>query len=209
MALLNPASSLPAAGAAGRTLQPEPFRRRLAAAAAAAALLFLAACESGGGADGDPASASESTSADTADAAATAGESTASESTASESTASESTVAVTPDESAAGPPGSGIATGRPFVVIRFPDGGTEYETELSAAVRLAQERKPGFAVDMAAVAPSAGSPKALKDSIDATLGRADAVIQSLSSMGVGRDRIHLVSYSSPDADVTEIRLYIR
>jgi hypothetical protein len=204
MALLNPASSLPAAGAAGRTLQPEPFRRRLAAAAAAAALLFLAACESGGGADGDPASASESTSADTADAAATAGESTA-----SESTASESTVAVTPDESAAGPPGSGIATGRPFVVIRFPDGGTEYETELSAAVRLAQERKPGFAVDMAAVAPSAGSPKALKDSIDATLGRADAVIQSLSSMGVGRDRIHLVSYSSPDADVTEIRLYIR
>lgn len=193
MALLNPASSSPAAGAAGRTLQPQPFPRRLAAAAVL--LLALAACESGGSGTEEPA-ASESTSADSA-------------ATASDSAASKSTAAATPDDSAAGPPGSGIAAGTPFVVIRFPDGSTEYETELSAAVHRAQERKPGFALDMAAVAPSAGSPEALKESIDGTLARADQVIQSLSGMGIGRDRIHLVSYSSPDADVTEIRLYIR
>lgn len=194
MALLNPVSSSPAAGAAGQILQPHPFHRRLAAAAVL--LLALAACESGGSGTEEPAASSEPASEDSA--AATG-----------ESAASESTAAVTPDDSAAGPPGSGIATGTPFVVIRFPDSSTEYETELSAAVRRAQERKPGFAIDMAAVAPSAGSPEALKDSIDATLGRADQVIQSLSGLGIGRDRIHLVSYSSPDADVTEIRLYIR
>jgi len=195
MALLNPVSSLPAADAAGRSLQADPFHRRLAAVAAAAALLFLAACESGGGGNEEPAAASESTSADTADS--------------SDSTAGESTAAVTPDESPAEPPGSGIAGGTPFVVIRFPNGGTEYETELSAAMRRAQERKPGFALDMAAVAPTGGSPEALKQSNDQALARADDVIQSLSTLGIGRDRIHLVSYSGPDADVIEIRLYIR
>ena len=46
------------------------------------------------------------------------------------------------DESGAAPPGSGIATGTPFVVIFFPDSNTDYETELAAAIRKAQERKP-------------------------------------------------------------------
>jgi hypothetical protein len=35
------------------------------------------------------------------------------------------------------------------------------------------------------------------------------VIGSLASLGVGRDRINLVSYSAQESDVIEIRLYIR
>lgn len=187
MALLKSVSFPPAAGAAGRPAQAESIYRALAVAL----LLALPGCQSGG--DGKP--AEEGTAA--SDSAPAGTEST------------ESAAPAVADESAAAPPGSGIATGRPFVVIRFPTSSTEYETELAAALRKAKERKPGFALDMAAVAPSAGSPEALKDSTAQALARADEVMQSLGTMGVPRDRVHLVSYSSPDADVTEIRLYIR
>ncbi|HEY7687222.1 MAG TPA: hypothetical protein VH835_00940 [Dongiaceae bacterium] len=191
MALLIPVSLGPAAGAAGRSRRAVPARLPLAAAAAL--LLALSACESGGGnGNGAEESAAEPTAAGAA-----------------ESAAADMAAAVTQDESAAAPPGSGIATNRPFVVILFPDGSVDYETELRATMRRAQERKPGFALDMAAVAPSVGTIEELNDNARQALARADQVMQSLGTMGIGRDRINLVTYSSPDTDVTEIRLYIR
>jgi hypothetical protein len=188
MALLTSVSFPPAAGAAGRPRQADPICRLLLLAGLL--LLALAGCQS----DGGTAAEDQETAPDSAPA-----------STESPEPAAPSV----PDESAAAPPGSGIATGRPFVVIRFPNAGTEYETELAAALREATERKPGFALDMAAVAPSAGSPEALKDTSARALDRADEVMQTLGTLGIPRDRIHLVSYGSPDADVIEIRLYIR
>lgn len=114
-----------------------------------------------------------------------------------------------PDESAAGPPGSGIATGRPYLVILFPGGGVDYEEQLAAAMRQAQARKPGFALDMAAVAPSAASPETLKDNAAQARARAAQVMDSLAALGIGRDRVHLVSYTISKSDAIEIRLYIR
>jgi outer membrane protein OmpA-like peptidoglycan-associated protein len=187
MALLKSVSFPPAGTAAGRPRQADSICRTLTAAAV---LLALAGCQSNGS---DKA----------------ADEDTAAPESAPAATDSGSTAPAVPDESAAAPPGSGIATGKPFVVIRFPNGGTEYEAELAAALREAAARKPGFAVDMAAVAPSAGSPEGLAASSALALNRADEVMQSLGTLGVPRDRINLVSYSSPDADVIEIRLYIR
>jgi hypothetical protein len=185
MALLKSALFPPAAGAAGLPGQAESICRPLAVAL----LLALAGCQSGDGNATDEGTASDSAPAGT------------------EST--ESAAPAAPDPSAAAPPGAGIATGTPFVVIRFPEAGIEYETELAAALSRAKERKPGFALDMAAVAPSAGSPEELKNSNASALDRANEVMSSLGTMGVPRDRVHLVSYSSPDADVIEIRLYIR
>ena len=188
MALLKSVSFPPAAVAAGRPRQADSICRPLAVAAV---LLALAGCQSNGG---DKAAVEGSVAPESAPAATDSGASTA---------------PAAPDESAAAPPGSGFATGKPFVVIRFPNGGTEYETELAAALREAKERKPGFALDMAAVAPSAGSPEGLAEASALALNRADEVIGSLGTLGVPRDQINLVSYSSPDADVIEIRLYIR
>jgi hypothetical protein len=188
MALLKSVSFPPAAGAAGRPRQADSICRPLVGAATL--LLALAGCQSSGGdkaVEGTAASESAPAATDSGTSAAPAA----------------------PDESAAAPPGSGIATGKPFVVIRFPNGSTEYETELAAALREAKERKPGFALDMAAVAPSADSPEGLAESSALALNRADEVIGSLGTLGVPRDRINLVSYSSPDADVIEIRLYLR
>jgi type IV pilus biogenesis protein CpaD/CtpE len=159
----------------------------------AASLLGLAACSNGGSsADESSAAASETQSA-----------------AAGEPTASEPAAPLPQDESGAAPPGSGIATGKPFVVILFPDGNTDYETELAAAIRKAQERKPGFALDLAAVSPTSGSPEELQDNSRQALARADEVIQSLSALGVGRDRINLVTYSAQESSSIEIRLYIR
>jgi hypothetical protein len=186
MALLKSVSFPPAAGAAGRPPQADSICRPLAIAGL---LLALAGCQSDGGNATEDQGAADPAPASTE--------------------SPETTAPAAPDESAAAPPGSGIATGTPFVVIRFPTGGTEYEAELAAALQEAKERKPGFALDMAAVAPSAGSPEGLAESSAVALSRADEVMQSLGTMGVPRDRVHLVSYSSPDADVIEIRLYIR
>ncbi|MFM9843945.1 MAG: hypothetical protein ACKVOI_13350 [Dongiaceae bacterium] len=158
-----------------------------------ALLLGLAACSAGGNSADDGA-------------AATSGDQSAA---ATEPAASEPSAPLPADESAAAPPGSGIATGKPFVVIFFPDGGTDYETDLAAAIRKAQERKPGFALDLAAVSPTSGSPEELQDNSKQALARADQVIQSLGSLGVGRDRINLVTYSAQESDSVEIRLYIR
>jgi hypothetical protein len=167
------------------------FQRRvfpLTLAPLFAAALGLAACSNG------------SSTAENGETAAEAPEATA---------ASEPAAPLPQDESGAAPPGSGIATGKPYVVIRFPDGSTDYETELAAAIRKAQERKPGFALDLAAVSPTSGSPDELESNSKQALSRADQVIASLGSLGVSRDRINLVSYSAQELDSIEIRLYIR
>ena len=62
---------------------------------------------------------------------------------------------------------------------------------------------------MAAVSPTSGSPEELEDNSKQALARADQVIGSLAGLGVGRDRINLVTYSAQELDVIEIRLYIR
>lgn len=154
-----------------------------------AAALGLAACSNGSSTAGNGESAAEAPEAAAA--------------------ASEPAAPLPEDESGAAPPGSGIATGTPYVVIRFPDGSTDYETELAAAIRKAQERKPGFALDLAAVSPTSGSPEELDDNSKQALSRADQVIASLGSLGVSRDRINLVTYSAQELDSIEIRLYIR
>src|SRR5262245_30296513 len=147
----------------------------------------------------------DSSSADSGEAAATDSQSTAT----AEPAASEPAAALPQDESGAAPPGSGIATDKPYVVIIFPDSSTEYETELAAAMRRAQERKPGFALDLAAVAPTSGSPEQLEDNSKLALSRDDEVMSSLNSLGISRDRINLVTYSAQEVDNVEIRLYIR
>ena len=93
MALFEFVSFPPADGAVGRSA--DLARRPVVLAA----LLFaLAACQSSGDVPADEGTAASN-----------------------EAPAIEP-AAQAPNESAAAPPGSGIATGTPFVVIRFPDG---------------------------------------------------------------------------------------
>ncbi len=111
--------------------------------------------------------------------------------------------------SMAGPPGSGIATGRPYVVIRFTESDVDYQPALAEAVRAAVARKPGLAFDLVAVTPAAASADDLADNAARARGQADDVMQSLAGMGIGRDRVSVASWNGLPSDVNEIRLYIR
>jgi type IV pilus biogenesis protein CpaD/CtpE len=117
--------------------------------------------------------------------------------------------AETPLEGQAGPPGSGLATGRPYVVIRFPDSSTDYQDELANAVRRAVERKPNVAFDLVAVTPRSGSAGDLEENTRKAKQQAAEVLQSLLSLGIGADRIAVAAWTGQPTKVNEIRLYIR
>jgi hypothetical protein len=114
-----------------------------------------------------------------------------------------------PDTSQPGPPGSGIAGGEPYVVIRFPDSSVDYQSSLAEAVRRAKERKPNLAFDLVAVTPRAGTAEELADLTEQAHAEAAAVMKSLSNLGIGPERVSIMTWTGQPTDVNEIRLYIR
>ena len=107
------------------------------------------------------------------------------------------------------PPGSGLATGRPYVVIRFTESSIDYEKALSEAVKRALARKPNLAFDLVAVTPRAGTADELADLTDQAHAEAAAVMKSLSALGIGPERVSMMTWTGQPTDVNEIRLYIR
>lgn len=102
----------------------------------------------------------------------------------------------------AGAPGSGIATGRPFVTIRFDRPNPDYKQALYQAMNEALARRPNAAFDLLAVAPNGGDPAQAQRN-------ADEVRRSLISMGMSPDRINMSATTGPTASSNEVRLYIR
>ncbi|HWA45230.1 MAG TPA: hypothetical protein VHA10_18565 [Hypericibacter adhaerens] len=114
-----------------------------------------------------------------------------------------------PAMSQALPPGAGIATGRPLVVIRFDRDNPDYEQALFAAVSATLDRRPNAAFDLVGVAPSAGSPAQVSLNTSAARRAADKVMRSLTSMGLSADRVSLSTMTSPTAQTNEVHLYVR
>ena len=106
-------------------------------------------------------------------------------------------------------PGSGLATGRPYVVIRFTESNVDYEKALSEAVKRAVARKPNLAFDLVAVTPRAGTAEELADLTEQAHAEAAAVMKSLSNLGIGPERVSIMTWTGQPTDVNEIRLYIR
>ena len=107
------------------------------------------------------------------------------------------------------PPGSGLATGRPYVVIRFTESSIDYEKTLAEAVKRAVARKPDLAFDLVAVTPRAGTADELAELTNQAHAEAEAVMKSLSALGIGPDRVSVMTWTGQPTDVNEIRLYIR
>lgn len=108
-----------------------------------------------------------------------------------------------------GAPGSGIATGRPLVVIRFDTAAVDYEPALLSAVSAALDRRPNAAFDVAAVSPASGSEAQLVADIEAARRHADAVIASLAGMGLTADRVSVTSVVSPEVQDNEVHVFVR
>lgn len=124
-------------------------------------------------------------------------------------------VAAAPQPSAAyaphvaGEPGSGLASGRPFVVIRFENPGVEYEQQLYEAVSAALARSPDVAFDLVAVAPAGGTPEESLWNAEQARTSTEKVMHSLVDMGLPADRISFSQMTDPNVQASEVQLYVR
>lgn len=106
-------------------------------------------------------------------------------------------------------PGSGLATGRPLVVIRFDRPNVQYEQALYEAVSRALERRPSAAFDLVAVAPAGGTPAEVALNSNNARRNAETVLRTLTNMGLPADRVSLAATTSPAAQSSEVHLYVR
>ncbi|PKU26238.1 hypothetical protein [Telmatospirillum siberiense] len=101
------------------------------------------------------------------------------------------------------------STERPLVVIRFDRQNIAYEDALYTAVKGALDRRPTAVFDVVAVSPSSGSPGTTALGETTARRNAEAVVRSLSQMGLPSDRVRVSSLSSPDATSGEVRVFVR
>jgi hypothetical protein len=106
-------------------------------------------------------------------------------------------------------PGSGIASGRPLVLIRFDRPNVNYEQALFAAVSAALDRRPDASFDLVAVTPSTGSQAQLLLAREEARRDAERVLRSLTTMGLSPNRVALSQMTSPAAQTNEVHLYVR
>ncbi|MEM7121167.1 MAG: hypothetical protein AAF563_07830 [Pseudomonadota bacterium] len=102
-----------------------------------------------------------------------------------------------------------LATREPLVVIRFAEDDVAYQDALYQAVSAALERKPGALFDLVAVAPAAGSAGEVALNSSAVKRNAEDVLRTLSEMGLPADRLTLSAVTAGDADVNQVRIYVR
>lgn len=101
------------------------------------------------------------------------------------------------------------AADRPLVVIRFDRPGVEYESALYTAVKGALDRRPNAAFDIVAVSPTNGSSS--QAAIGSTNARrnAEAVVRSLTNMGLPASRLRLSASTSSTASSGEVHVFVR
>jgi hypothetical protein len=104
---------------------------------------------------------------------------------------------------------NGAAPRRPLVVIRFDKPNVQYQQALHTAVSRALERRPQALFDLVAVASGRGSPGQVTVATNRAKRDAEAVLRTLSGMGLPMDRIRLSAITSPQADTNEVHIYVR
>jgi hypothetical protein len=117
--------------------------------------------------------------------------------------------AAAPSGHTAAPAGAGLASGRPFVVIRFDNPGVEYEQQLYEAVSAALARAPDVAFDLVAVAPAIGTSEEITSNSEAARASSEKVMRSLLNMGLPADRVSVSQLTDPGIQSNEVRLYVR
>ncbi|PZO88032.1 MAG: hypothetical protein DI626_02685 [Micavibrio aeruginosavorus] len=102
-----------------------------------------------------------------------------------------------------------ISSPRPLVKIKFDKPNVDYQQAVYMAVNEAMQKYPNARFELIAVNPSGGN--AAQVAIESTRARrnAEAVLRSLSQMGVDADRIDLSTQQSAEARSNEVHIYIR
>jgi hypothetical protein len=90
---------------------------------------------------------------------------------------------------------------KPLVVIRFDKPDVAYEPALYQALSRALERRPDAVFDLVAVSPTGGSAAQAKQ-------RADAVLKSMTGMGLPENRVSESAMASAAAKTPEVHIYV-
>jgi hypothetical protein len=90
---------------------------------------------------------------------------------------------------------------KPLVVIRFDKPDVAYEPALYQALSRALERRPDAVFDLVAVSPTGGNAASAKQ-------RADAVLKSMTGMGLPQDRVSESATASASAKTSEVHIYV-
>jgi hypothetical protein len=102
-----------------------------------------------------------------------------------------------------------LAGRRPLVVIRFDRPDVPYQQALYTAVSKALERRPEASFELVAVAPGHGTSAQVAINSSKAKKHADAVLRTLTDMGLPASRIMLSSTTAPEASTNEVHLYVR
>jgi len=100
-------------------------------------------------------------------------------------------------------------TRRPLVVIRFDQPNVEYEQAVYMAINQGLEKFPDAQFDLVAVSPSSGNPAQVALAATAAKKNAEAVLRTLTQIGVPMERINLSAANSRSASSSEVHIYIR
>jgi len=126
---------------------------------------------------------------------------------ASPMTASANLVAAAPAATRLAP--MNLSERRPLVVIRFDRATVPYEQALFQAVQKALNSRPDARFDLVAVSPASASPGQTSLGANTARRNAEAVMRSLSGMGLPADRVTLSATTSAKARTNEVHLYMQ
>ncbi|HEX3756815.1 MAG TPA: hypothetical protein VHV26_17230 [Rhizomicrobium sp.] len=107
-------------------------------------------------------------------------------------------------------PGSQItASGTPLVTIRFDHPDVDYQQILYAALNQALQGRPSAGFEVVAVSPSRGNAAAVQIAQTAARQHAQAVMRSMTDMGVPASRLGVASTTDANATSSEVRVFVR
>jgi hypothetical protein len=98
---------------------------------------------------------------------------------------------------------------KPLVVIRFNRPGVDYQQAVYTAVSQALDKYPSAHFDLVAVSPSEGNPAQVALASAEARKNGEAVLRTLTQMGLPMERIRLDAANSRDVANSEVHLYIQ
>ena len=98
---------------------------------------------------------------------------------------------------------------KPLVIIRFDRPSVDYDKPLYTAISQALSRYPSAKFDLVTVSPSDNNPSKAAVAKNEANKNGEAVLNSLTKMGLPAERIDLSSQDSKDVLNSEVRIYLR
>jgi hypothetical protein len=98
---------------------------------------------------------------------------------------------------------------RPLIIIRFDRPGVNYQQALYSAVNQALQKFPAAKFDLVAVSTSQGNPAEVALASSEARKNGEAVLRSLTQMGLPVERISLNAANSSEVRNSEVHLYLQ